>query len=136
MIDHESQKHFNVWDFPISRFVEEGKEAMAKCRLSVEGAGHYYGHPYDPEHPVVLTVPLVGESPRTRRSSAFSIVRVGASPQEEWGERLLIDSGVIGWLDEDCHQALLIMASQTDGRPEIVDSGILPPDGATYGGIK
>ena len=99
----------------------EEKEKMATCRVTVQGSGDYYGMTYDPKHPVVLTVPLVGPG---RGSTSFSIVRVGASPQE-WGERLLINCAVIGWLDEASNEALIQLASQTDGPPTVIDSGIL-----------
>ena len=99
----------------------EEKEKMATCRVTVQGSGDYYSMTYDPKHPVVLTVPLVGPG---RGSTSFSIVRVGASPQE-WGERLLINCAVIGWLDEASNEALIQLASQTDGPPTVIDSGIL-----------
>ena len=99
----------------------EEKERMTSCRVTVQGSGDYYGIRYGPEHPVVLTVPLVGPG---RGSTSFSIVRVGDSPQE-WGERLLINSAVVGWLDDASKEALTQLASQTDGPPTVVDSGIL-----------
>ena len=97
------------------------KEAMASCKVTVQGSGDYYGIPYDPDWPVVLTVPLVGPG---RGSTSFSIVRVGDSPQE-WGERLLINAAVIGWMDASSNNALVEMATQTDGPPTVVNSGIL-----------
>ena len=97
------------------------EKGMTSCRVTVQGSGDYYGTPYDPKHPVVLTVPLVGPG---RGSTSFSIVRVGDSPQE-WGERLLINSAVVGWLDDASKEALTQLASQTDGPPTVVDSGIL-----------
>ena len=98
------------------------KEAMTSCKVTVQGSGDYYGIQYNSDHPVVLTVPLVGPG---RGSTSFSIVRVGDSPQE-WGERLLINSAVIGWMDTNaCNDALVEMATQTDGPPTVVDSGIL-----------
>ena len=97
------------------------KEAMTSCRVTVQGSGDYYGYQYDQDRPVVLTVPLVGPG---RGSTSFSIVRVGDSPQE-WGERLLINSATIGWLDVSSNEALLEMATQTDGPPTVVDSGFL-----------
>jgi len=56
---------------------------------------------------VLLTVPIHGPKSGT---SKFSIVRVGESPRE-WGERLLLNSAVIGHLD-----------CSADGR--IVEEGI------------
>jgi len=97
------------------------EKGMTSCRVTVQGSGDYYGTPYDPKHPVVLTVPLVGPG---RGSTSFSIVRVGDSPQE-WGERLLINSAVVGFMDEASKEALTQLASQTDGPPTVVDSGIL-----------
>ena len=99
----------------------EEREAMTSCKVTVQGSGDYYGYPYDPDRPIVLTVPLVGPG---RGSTSFSIVRVGDSPQE-WGERLLINSAVIGWMDDACSDALVAMAAQTDGPPTVVDSGVL-----------
>ena len=95
--------------------------APGEGKVTVQGSGDYYGTPYDPKHPVVLTVPLVGPG---RGSTSFSIVRVGDSPQE-WGERLLINSAVVGFMDEASKEALTQLASQTDGPPTVVDSGIL-----------
>ena len=97
------------------------KEAMTSCKVTVQGSGDYYGIQYNSDQPVVLTVPLVGPG---RGSTSFSIVRVGDSPQE-WGERLLINSATIGWMDDSCSEALVEMATQTDGPPTVVDSGIL-----------
>ena len=97
------------------------REAMTSCKVAVQGSGDYYGYQYDQDRPVVLTVPLVGPG---RGSTSFSIVRVGDSPQE-WGERLLINAAVIGWMDDACIDALKEMATQTDGPPTVVDSGIL-----------
>ena len=99
----------------------EEKEAMTACKVTVPGSGDYYGYEYDPDRPVVLTVPLVGPG---RGSTSFSIVRVGDSPQE-WGERLLINCAAVGWMDEACKEALVAMATQTDAPPKIIDSGVI-----------
>jgi hypothetical protein len=114
------------------------KQAMAKCRVDIAGSGSYYGIPFqvipelagpvdsdgdddDYDYGVALTVPLSGPG---RGSTSLSIVRVGDSPQE-WRERLLINSAVIGWMDPSCGEALREIASQTDGPPTVVKSGIL-----------
>jgi len=73
-------------------------ESQAGCCHSTYG-GQYYGDVYskignDPG--VLLTVPIVGPGYGT---SKFSIVRVEESPKE-WRETLLINSGVIGRLDQ------------------------------------
>jgi hypothetical protein len=88
--------------------------------------GVYYGMKYDgdmemlSEAGVVLTVPLVGAC---RGSTGFSIVRVGESPQE-WREKLLLNSAVIGWLESGI-DVLRTMARQTSGPPMISASGKL-----------
>ena len=87
--------------------------------------GQYYGIPFvnnDESDPgVLLTVPVLGPG---HGSSKFSIVRVGESPQE-WGERLLINSGVIGRLVPDSLPVLHAMARQRSGPPTVVAAGIL-----------
>jgi hypothetical protein len=86
--------------------------------------GQYYGDKYvevDGDPGVLLTVPIVGPG---RGSSRFSIVRVGESPQE-WGERLLLNCGVVGRLDPDSLSTLHALARQRQGPPTIVDSGVL-----------
>lgn len=76
-------------------------------------------------------------------TSKFSIVRVSESPQE-WGERLLHNSAIIGYLDcsaladgsisrddDDVEEGptgldvLQAMARQKVGPPKIVSSGII-----------
>ena len=88
---------------------------------------------------ILLTVPIRG-------SSRFSIVRVSESPRE-WGERLLLNSAVVGYLDcnadgrfggddSDANDAddensptsldvLRAMARQRVGPPKIVDCGVI-----------
>ena len=82
---------------------------------------------------VLLTVPISGPGFGT---SKFSIVRVSESPRE-WGERLLKNSAVVGFLDcsanggfgEDTNdgrcslQVLRAMAKQKIGVPTIVACG-------------
>ena len=102
---------------------------MALCAHSLYG-GQYYGRQYipvdenndDSDNPygVYLTVPLVGPQ---RGSSSFSIVRVDESPQE-WRERLLLNSAVLGILESGI-ETLWAMARQTVGPPTIIRSGIL-----------
>eukprot|EP00562_Extubocellulus_spinifer_P006947 CAMPEP_0178518356 /NCGR_PEP_ID=MMETSP0696-20121128/26213_1 /TAXON_ID=265572 /ORGANISM="Extubocellulus spinifer, Strain CCMP396" /LENGTH=290 /DNA_ID=CAMNT_0020148913 /DNA_START=56 /DNA_END=928 /DNA_ORIENTATION=+ len=112
----------------------EEKDAMSACRVDVVGSGSYYGIRYEDiptvgdaydntggGRGVALTVPLSGPG---RGSTSLSVVRVGDSPQE-WGERLLINSAVIGWMDPSCGEALRTMATQTDGPPSVVASGVL-----------
>mmetsp|Transcript_23103 Transcript_23103/g.48131 ORF Transcript_23103/g.48131 Transcript_23103/m.48131 type:complete len:252 (-) Transcript_23103:51-806(-) len=88
--------------------------------------GQYYGVEYDEganeEDPgVLLTVPVKGPGYGT---SKISIVRVGESPQE-WGDRLLMNSGVIGRLRSDSLRVLHSMARQRMGPPTVVASGVL-----------
>jgi len=97
-------------------------EHLRSCTHSLYG-GVYHGLNYSDvddisEDGVVLTVPLVGAY---RGSSGFSIVRVGESPQE-WRERLLLNSAVIGYLESGL-EVLHIMARQTDAPPTIIASG-------------
>ena len=100
-------------------------EKMRLCTHSAFG-GVYYGINYDhvplsndgEEEGVVLTVPLTGPG---RGSSSFSIVRVGASPME-WKERLLINSAILGWLEEGT-EVLHFLARQTYAPPIISDTG-------------
>ena len=73
-------------------------ESQAGCCHSTYG-GQYYGDVYskiENDPGVLLTVPIVGPGYGT---SKFSIVRVEESPKE-WRETLLINSGVIGRLDQ------------------------------------
>lgn len=79
---------------------------MKECTHKSFG-GVYYGQNYQEiveklasidngqDVTIMLTVPIQGPGAGT---SKFSIVRVSESPQE-WGERLLLNSAVIGWLD-------------------------------------
>ena len=85
--------------------------------------GQYYGDKYKQgEYPgVLLTVPVVGPG---RGSSRFSIVRVGESPRE-WGDRLLLNSGVVGRLEEESLSTLHAMARQRNGPPTVVAAGVL-----------
>eukprot|EP00979_Chaetoceros_neogracilis_P011194 scaffold2719_cov266-Chaetoceros_neogracile.AAC.17 len=98
-------------------------DSFRSCTRSIYG-GVYYGLEYDDElvenseEGVVLTVPLVGPY---RGSTSFSIVRVGESPQE-WRERLLLNSAVLGYLESGI-EVLREFARQTNGPPIIVRSG-------------
>jgi hypothetical protein len=89
--------------------------------------GQYYGDKYVEENlaeddpGVVLTVPILGPG---RGSSKFSIVRVGESPRE-WGERLLLNVGVVGRLDPSSLEVLHDMARQQVGPPKVVAAGVL-----------
>lgn len=86
--------------------------------------GQYYGSPYqEGEYPgVLLTVPVVGPG---YGSSRITIVRVGESPRE-WGDRLLLNSGVVGRLEgEESLETLHAMARQRQGPPTVVASGVL-----------
>jgi hypothetical protein len=98
-------------------------ESQIKCTHSCYG-GQYYGDVYtevEGDPGVVLTVPVVGPG---YGSSKFSIVRVGESPQE-WKERLLINSGMIGKMDPSCLETLHAMARQRMGPPTVVACGAL-----------
>jgi len=84
--------------------------------------GQYYGTKYEDEDPgVMLTVPVRGPG---YGSSKLSIVRVGESPPE-WGERLLLNAGVIGKMLPECLPVLQAMATQRIGPPTIVAAGTL-----------
>lgn len=89
--------------------------------------GQYYGVRYDPteledgDPGVLLTVPVIGPG---RGSSKFSIIRVGESPRE-WGERLLINAGVIGRMDPSCLAVLHRLARQREGPPRVKGAGVL-----------
>lgn len=94
-------------------------ENLLKSTHSCFG-GQYYGEEYQ-DQGVVLTVPVAGPG---RGSSRFSIVRVGESPQE-WKERLLLNSGVVGTLEPTSLDVLHAMARQQVGPPKIVAAGVL-----------
>jgi len=100
-------------------------DSLRDCTHSIYG-GVYYGLNYDDipgntESAVVLTVPLAGPA---RGSTGLSIVRVGESPQE-WRERLLLNSAVLGWMNVESTEVLLAMARQKIGPPKVTDSGII-----------
>ena len=98
-------------------------ESQAECCHSTFG-GQYYGDVYtqiENDPGVMLTVPVVGPG---YGSSKFSVVRVGESPKE-WGETLLINSGVIGRLDSSSLEVLHAMARQRFGPPTVAASGVL-----------
>lgn len=97
-------------------------EKLRACTHSMYG-GVYYGLKYDEmqgDEGVVLTVPLVGAF---RGSTSFSIVRVGESPQE-WQERLLLNSAVLGRLESGI-DTLHNLARQTRAPPQIEKCGKL-----------
>ena len=99
------------------------KENQSSCKHSCFG-GQYYGMKYqadDEDNDVALTVSILGPG---RGSSRFSIVRVGESPPE-WGERLLLNSGVVGFLSPNSLETLCAMARQRVGPPKVVASGVL-----------
>jgi len=91
---------------------------------------------------ILLTVPIQGPGSGT---SKFSIVRVSESPRE-WGERLLENSAVVGYLDcgangsfgdEDSEEegpiptsldVLQAMARQRVGPPKIMGCGVISVD--------
>ena len=106
----------------------EDRESLGRCFQRVFG-GSYYGLNYSSlpsggeygAGAVVLTVPLSGSG---RGSSCFSIVRVGESPRE-WGERLLLNGAVLGWMDPICQDVLKDMATQREGPPTVTSSGLL-----------
>uniref|UniRef100_A0A7S1ZH37 Peptidylprolyl isomerase n=1 Tax=Trieres chinensis TaxID=1514140 RepID=A0A7S1ZH37_TRICV len=100
----------------------EDAESMGRCAQSAFG-GSYYGLPCDvlPGGAVALTTPLSGPN---RGGSCLCLVRVGESPRE-WGERLLINSAVLGWLDPECEGTLRDMARQREGPPVVTASGVI-----------
>ena len=121
-------------------------ERIKECAHDSFG-GKYYGWRYDEisnllsveegggdTAAILLTVPIHGPGAGT---SQFSIVRVSESPRE-WGERLLLNSAVVGFLDcpgnggfgDDTNDGrnsldvLRAMAKQKIGVPTIVGCGI------------
>jgi hypothetical protein len=97
-----------------------------QCTHSMYG-GQYYGDKYDAskvnelnEEGVLLTVQIRGPG---RGSSRWQLVRVGESPPE-WGERLLLNTGVIGHLVSGI-DTVHAMARQTLGPPTVVQAGVL-----------
>ena len=128
------------WDEPFS-----DPQCVKESSHSSFG-GVYYGQSYEEivdllakdgqDVVVVLTVPIQGLGSGT---SKFSIVRVSESPQE-WGERLLHNSAVVGYLDcsapsrdDDIMEegvptgldVLQAMARQKVGPPKIISSGVI-----------
>eukprot|EP00956_Cyclotella_meneghiniana_P003261 scaffold3951_cov69-Cyclotella_meneghiniana.AAC.24 len=111
---------------------DDANLSLLRCKQSCYG-GAYYGTPYaeildmineqstmmqsDDKEAVLLTVP-------TTLSARFSIVRVSESPKE-WGERLLINTAVLGYLNCECLDTLRVMARQRFGVPTITDCGVL-----------
>ena len=97
-------------------------DGIRSCTHSCYG-GVYHGLNYDEtmgQGGVVISVPLVGAY---RGSTSFSIVRVGESPQE-WREKLLLNSAVLGWLESGI-EVLHTMARQTRAPPIVSGSGRL-----------
>ena len=138
------------WDEPFA-----DPERIKECSHNCFG-GVYYGQQYEEivdllakdgqDVAILLTVPIQGPGAGT---SKFSIVRVSESPKE-WGELLLQNSAVVGYLDcgadgtfgeDDIESSsnddnirvnvptaldvLRAMARQRMGPPKIVHSGIL-----------
>ncbi len=128
------------WDEPFS-----DPERIKECAHDSFG-GKYYGWRYDEisnllakeeggdTAAILLTVPIHGPGAGT---SQFSFVRVSESPRE-WGERLLLNSAVVGFLDcaanggfgDDTNDGrnsldvLRAMAKQKIGVPTIVGCGV------------
>ena len=103
-------------------------DAMRRNTHSIYG-GIYYGLSYESipgndEDAVLLTVPMAGPG---RGSTTVSIVRVAESPQE-WKERLLLNSAVLGWMEPSSMEVLQLMARQTRAPPVVTNSGVLTPD--------
>ena len=125
----------HVCDGPTIQQREDSKDAnltLLRCKQSCYG-GTYYGTPYaeildliseqtsimqsDENEAVLLTVP-------TAVSARFSVVRVSESPKE-WGERLLLNTAVLGYLDSESLDTLRVMARQRFGVPTITGCGVL-----------
>jgi len=100
-------------------------ENQRQCVQSVYGGQYYaaekFAPLYEDDPGVLLAVQVAGPG---RGSSRFSIVRVGESPNE-WGERLLLNCGVIGRLDPRCLDTLHAMARQKQGPPTVVAAGVM-----------
>lgn len=112
--------------------VQDANRSLIRCKQSCVG-GTYYGMSYEDvlqmieesitcgtateREAVLLTVP-------TTLSTKFSVVRVSESPRE-WGERLLLNTVVIGYLDCESLDVLKTMARQRIGVPKIVDCGVV-----------
>lgn len=69
----------------------------------------------------LLTLPMTGPG---RGSTELRIVRVAESPRE-WGERLLLNTAVVGWVEPASMPVLQQMAQQRQAPPVVTDSGIL-----------
>ena len=115
---------------------KDANQSLLRCKQSCFG-GTYYGISYDEvlrlidneqsssseesqaaeKEAVLLTVP-------TQLGNKFSIVRVSESPRE-WGERLLLNSVVLGYLDNGSLETLRMMAKQRVGVPTIINCGVL-----------
>ena len=95
-----------------------------QCTHSIYG-GQYYGDPYDAsdEYGVLLTVQIRGPG---HGSSRWQLVRVSESPPE-WGERLLLNTGVIGRLVRGM-DTVHAMARQNMGPPTVLRAGVLSSD--------
>jgi cyclophilin family peptidyl-prolyl cis-trans isomerase len=102
---------------PVSKTITD-PENQRNSKHSVFG-GTYYGDVYKNQR-VVLAVAVEGPG---RGAARFSIVRIAESPQE-WGESLLLNSGVIGEL-VDGIDVLQFMAQQKKGPPKVTGCGIL-----------
>lgn len=106
------------------------EEILYRIESDVRTSGGDDGNDDVEREAVLLTVPIHGLGAGT---SKFSIVRVSESPRE-WGERLLHNSAVIGYLDCSIREeddgsvssldVLRAMARQRVAPPKIVECGI------------
>ena len=114
--------------------LKDANQSLLRCKQSCFG-GTYYGISYNevlqlineqsssPEKSQIVETEAVLLTVPTQVSNKFSIVRVSESPRE-WGERLLLNSAVLGYLDSGSLETLRIMARQRVGVPTIVNCGV------------
>lgn len=96
------------------------RESLSACAMPCFG-GSYYGLPVgddDPKMSVVLTVPISGPGSGFTR---LSIVRVQESPPS-WRQRLLLNSAVIGWLEEGQDTVRAMARARTP--PIVLECGV------------
>jgi len=112
----------NAVGVPTDIIREEGIVPSHSCF-----GGSYYGSLYEDDGGeeegdcgVRLTVPMSGPG---RGSTRLAVVRVGESPPA-WKERLLLNSAIIGVLEEGL-DTLHAMARQEFGPPVVTASGVL-----------
>jgi hypothetical protein len=99
-------------------------QSVAMHALCILVVNIYHGDKYElstrNKYDVMLTVQIRGPG---HGSSQWQLVGVGESPPE-WGERLLLNTGVIGQLVSNI-ETVHAMARQNLGPPTIASAGVL-----------